>query len=512
MATSDQVRGLNIQPASSTAGLTASSATSLTVGEVSVTTSNAAAVNLSSSGGTISLTSVSANGGSNGIVLNNTTGTFTVAGTGGICTEANTSGCSGGTIQNMTGADDSGVTPIGTGIVLNNAVGVSLTRMYIHDQSNYGIRGTSVNGFALDNSVVNGVNGTNVATPFNDGSISFDNLSGTSAITNSAVAGGYQRNIRVDNTTGTLNLTVNNDSIHNTGNVAGDDGLFVEVGGGTATLTVTNNTFAAHGGDHFNLSLLGSPTVDLTFSGNSWSGGHPIGLGQGLFILGATFNGAFTYDILNNGTVGSPLVGNNSGGAIHVNKGSGTGTFSGTISNNVIGDPAVNSSGSANASGIDVEAHGAGGSHTTLITNNLVRQFHNDGILIQAGEGNAAFNVTMTGNTVSDPDASLASFHGVHFNIGTISVPADALQACLDVRNNTLTNGANEPNGGVDLRMRQRQATTVRLPGYGAANNDNAAVQAFLMGTNGNAVTTILASNSVPTGGGYVGGAACPQP
>ena len=511
LAASASVHGLNIQPGAGTQGLTASSAASLTVGEVSVTTTNAAAVNLASSGGTISLTSVSVNGGSRGIILNGTTGTFAVTGTGGTCTEANPSGCTGGTIQNMTGSDDSTVTPVGTGVVLNNAAGVSLTRMYIHDHTNYGVRGTGVNGFTLDNSVVGGVNGTNAAAPYEDGSISFDNLSGTSAITNSAITGGYTRNVRVDNTTGTLTLTVNADSIHNTSNAAGDDGLLIEIGGGSATLNVTNNTFAAHGGDHFNLSLLGSPTVGLTFTGNSWSGGHPIGLGQGLFILGATFNGAFTYDILNNGTVANPLVGNNSGGALHVNKGSGTGTFSGTISNNVIGNPSANGSGSLNASGIDVEAHGAGGSHTTLISNNLVRQFHNDGILILAGEGNAAFNVTLTGNTVSDPDTTPASFHGVHFNIGTLAT--DALQACLDVRNNALTNGANELNAGVDLRMRQRQLTTVRLPGYGGANNDNAAVQAFLTGANGNAVTTITASNSVATGGGgYVGGAACPQP
>jgi hypothetical protein len=512
MATSDVVRGLNIQPASGTQGLSASGASSLTVNEVSVTTSNAAAVNLSSSGGTIALTSVSANGGSNGIVLSNTTGTFTVAGTGGTCTEANTSGCSGGTIQNMTGADSSTATPVGAGIVLNNAVGVSLTRMYIHDHSNYGIRGTSVNGFTLDTSVVSGVNGTNVASPFNDSSLLFIGLTGTSSITNNAVTGGFFRNIHIDNSSGTLNLTVNNNSIHHTGATQGDDGLFIEADTtANMTLNVTNNTFAAHGGDHFNLSLLNSPTVDLNFTGNLWSGGHAIGLGQGLFILAGTFNGTFTYDILNNGTVGSPLVGNNSGGAIHVNKGSGTGTFSGTISNNVIGNPAVNGSGSLNAAGINVEAHGAGGSHTTLITNNLVRQFHNNGINIVGGEGNAAFNVTMTGNTVSNPDASAASFHGVEFNIGTL--PTDALQACLDVRNNNLTNGANEPNGGVDLRMRQRQLTTVRLPGYAGANNDNVAVQTFLTVTNSNALTTILASNSVAGGGGgYVGGAACPQP
>jgi hypothetical protein len=512
MATSDAVRGLNIQPASGTAGLTASGATSLTVGEVSVTTANAAAVNLSSSGGTISLTSVSANGGSNGILLNSTTGTFTVAGTGGTCTEANTSGCSGGVIQNMTGGDDSSATPIGTGIVLNNAAGVSLTRMYIHDHSNYGIRGTSVNGFTLANSVVSGVNGTNVASPYSDGSISFDNLSGTSSIANSFISGGYQRNIRVDNTTGALTLTINANSIHNTSNAAGDDGILLEVGGGTATLNVTNNTFAAHGGDHLNVSLLGSPTVSLTFTGNFWTGGHPIGLGQGLFILAASFNspGTFTYNISNNGTVANPLVGNNSGGAMHVNKGSGTGSFSGTISNNVIGDPAVNSSGSLNASGIDVEAHGSGGSHTTLISNNLVRQFHNDGILVLAGEGSATLNATVTGNTVTNPDNTIASFHGMHFNIGTL--PTDNMLACLHVASNSLTTAGNEANGGVDLRMRQRQLTTVRLPGYGGANNDNAAVQTFLTGTNLNSVTTILASNTVATGGGFVGGAACPLP
>ena len=191
LASSAAVRGLNIQPGSGTQGLTGSSAASLTVGEVSVTTTNAAAVNLTSSGGTISLTSVSANGGSRGIILNGTTGTFAVTGTGGTCTEANTGGCSGGTIQNMTGSDDSSATPIGTGIVLNNAAGVSLTRMYIHDHANYGVRGTGVSGFTLDNSVVSGVNGTNAAAPYEDSSISFDNLAGTSAITNSAITGGY---------------------------------------------------------------------------------------------------------------------------------------------------------------------------------------------------------------------------------------------------------------------------------------------------------------------------------
>ena len=45
-------------------------------------------------------------------------------------------------------------------MVLNNTSGVSLTRMHIHDHTNYGIRGTGVNGLTLANSVINGTNGT----------------------------------------------------------------------------------------------------------------------------------------------------------------------------------------------------------------------------------------------------------------------------------------------------------------------------------------------------------------
>ena len=60
------------------------------------------------------------------------------------------------------------------------------------------------------------------------------------------------------------------------------------------------------------------------------------------------------------------------------------------------------------------------------------------------------------------------------------------------------------------MRVRQRQATTVKLPGYGGANNDNIAVQTYLSGRNGGG--TSLASNTVPTGGGFVGGAGCALP
>ena len=55
-------------------------------------------------------------------------------------------------------------TPAGTGIVLNSTRAPSFARMLIRDHPNYGIRGTDVAGFSLDDSVItasgNGFNGT----------------------------------------------------------------------------------------------------------------------------------------------------------------------------------------------------------------------------------------------------------------------------------------------------------------------------------------------------------------
>ena len=87
----------------------------------------------------VTFQSISANGGANGIVLNNTgsAGGLTVTGNGGACTPG-TPTCTGGTIQNTTGADNSGATPPGTGIVLNNTQQVSLTNMRVRQNTNYG--------------------------------------------------------------------------------------------------------------------------------------------------------------------------------------------------------------------------------------------------------------------------------------------------------------------------------------------------------------------------------------
>jgi uncharacterized repeat protein (TIGR01451 family) len=472
------------------------------------------------------LTTVNTTGGAaapNGIRLVNTSATgspggFRILGNGGVCTAA-TPTCTGGRITNTTGGDNSSAAPGGTGISLDNAATVVITLMRIDNHTNYGIRGTSVSAFSLSNSLVDGTNGTNQNNPFNEGSINFAELSGTSSISTSEITGGFLRNVAVDNTLGTLDLTVTGNNIHHTGNTAGDDGLFIEIGssGGAsnATLHVTNNTFSAHGGGHFDLTMLDSPTVSLVFTGNTASNGtpaHAIGLGENYRVLAASFNGAFTYDVSNN-----TISGTNQGHAIQINKGSGTGTFSGRVSGNTIGISGQVLSGAAQSNGISVESRG-GGSHTTLVTNNTIRQYRDIGINIEGAEaGTTTMNATVTGNTVDEPGSpgvAGLSLHGIQLNWG-VDV-GNTSTACVDIGGGTaalrniVTNAGNEAAGGADIRPRQRQSTTVRLPGYGGANNDNTAVNNYLLARN--TATSVVASNSVPPGGGFVGGAACTQP
>jgi hypothetical protein len=65
-----------------------------------------------------------------------------------------------------------------------------------------------------------------------------------------------------------------------------------------------------------------------------------------------------------------------------------------------------------------------------------------------------------------------------------------------------------------DFRLRQRFSTTVKLPGYGGAAGDTAAVIAFVEANNsGNGTPTGSATVNFPTGGGgFIGGSACPTP
>lgn len=198
--TNTTVRGLSINSSTSTGmndpGIAISG---VNVSEVNVNSTTGTAILFSDLGGTLSFIKISANGGSNGISLTNTTGSFTVNGDG-----TNTSlggNGSGGTISNMNGADGLSA---GNAIYLNNAQNVTLRRMTINGTNqNHGIRGFSVNNFTLQYSKVEGING-NSAGGIGEGSVYFGNdstingLTGTANITGCTISGGRSDNFRID--------------------------------------------------------------------------------------------------------------------------------------------------------------------------------------------------------------------------------------------------------------------------------------------------------------------------
>ncbi len=446
----------------------------------------------------------------NGVILNATggTGRLIVAGTGSAGT--------GGTIQNATS----------TGISLTSTLNPSFSWMQLNGFGDFAIRGANMAGFNLANSVVNGTNGNSAAA--DEGSIRFTELTGTATFTSSSVSGGFEDNIRVVNTSGALTATLSSMTIGANSLSDGNDGVYFETlgasSGATMTVSVQNSTFTSSRADLIQVNNNSNGSFDFTFTGNVLSNNHGgIATGGGGVSFFAGPSSTDTFDIQNNTFRDAVGVG------VLIVKPTGPGTLDLTFSGNQIGVVATANSGSLEGSALKLQSVGQGAINA-LITDNQIRWYNNFGIELLTGGSatfeSGAFNATITGNTITNPGNNPATAaiakNGIHLNGGT--VPGDTYLICLDaggagaLQNSLSTSGA--PNdssaGGEDIRLRQRQATTVRLRGYGGASNDNAAVQTYLIGRNGgDGVPSAIASNTVPTGGGYVntpGGAACPLP
>src|SRR6185369_14535087 len=122
----------------------------------------------------------------------------------------------------------------------------------------------------------------------------------------------------------------------------------------------------------------------------------------------------------------------------------------------------------------------------------------------QAGDaGNATntgvINLTVTNNTAANPAAS--SQHGFVANIGAGSGSGTAANvACVDAHTNTLD--GNVANGGAGVRVRQREVSTVRIPGYTGTQYNIGAVATFLQTQNSSSVGPATAATS-SAGPGY---------
>ncbi|MBV9598487.1 MAG: right-handed parallel beta-helix repeat-containing protein, partial [Chloroflexi bacterium] len=505
--TNATVEGLAISTGTAT-GLTdpASAITGVSVNQTSVTTTTGTAVSLSDTAGTISLASVSSNGATPGITLTNTTGSFTVTGDG-------TTAGSGGTIQSSS-------TTAKAGIVLSNAASVSLNWMIIKNNPTEGINGSQVNGFTLANSTVSG-NGTpaNVSANNNDGldfspgsgTGSPNGLTGTATISNSTITGSADNNVTISDTSGSLNLTVTNSTISNNSTTNGNDGIHVDANdSASATVSITGTTFTNNRGDHFQFSTgaintsAATGTNSVTFSSNTLNTTGPGVLGGGVTISpGGNAHTSITID--NNTITGAVDNG------IGVDANGGTGTLSGTIHGNTIGTPSVAGSGSK-GNDIGIFAEDSVTETLAITGNNLYHYANFAGLYYIDRQGNPTMNLTITGNTLADPDgtATQGGAWGILGEGGALTT--DNGTVCAAITGNSLTGSGQTSLGSNDVELDQAGLVTYKLPGYTGGQYDTNAVQSFVSGNNNSGGTPNVLATTTNTGPGFTGGSSCPTP
>ena len=421
--------------------------------------------------------SIAANGGVNGIVLNNTgtTGGLNVTGGGAAARDG-----TGGTITGTSG----------DGVSLTNTSQVSLTHMNINSTGGQGVMGSAVNGFVSDwNSFSANGNATK------EGAIRFGfetdpNATGLTGgaigsatetrIDNTLISGSFERGVSIFNNSGTLTqLNVHGTTIQNSTN---GSGMLLELRGNAVALTdLQNSVFTGNkaagfqgvgtaqsnltvnaigAGGHSNTFsnnndgvLIGSTNdADVTteFSNNTFSGNTP-----GVAITVSTFqsstaSGSLSAKILNN-TVSVPATGLND--AIQALM-SGTGTPQHIkIDGNVITDAGTG------ANGIFVGTPDAGTSpnFTAIITNNTVTMTDTvnsgNGISAQSTKGGSAV-FKIEGNTVSG-----AAIDGIFLFRPNTSTSTVSLERGISPSNTaSVVLAANNPNahsaaGGLDTEV-----------------------------------------------------------
>jgi hypothetical protein len=163
--------------------------------------------------------------------------------------------------------------------------------------------------------------------------------------------------------------------------------------------------------------------------------------------------------------------------------------------------------------------------HSVAITNNQVRQYSNNGILVQSSGGTATTGVTLSaivqGNTVAEPStaAQAGAFNGIRVVTGASSADPPTkncitIASSVAVQKNIVTGSGT--GGAAEIRLFQRFLTQLGIPGYAGANNDDAAMNSLLAGQNTVTDATppidtrsVSATNNTGAGGpGYFG--TCP--
>jgi VCBS repeat-containing protein len=448
-------------PAATSGGTVNVTGSTNTLTTTTGTALNVAHTTIGASG--LTFRSISANGGANGIFLQNTgtSGGLSVTGDG-----INTSkggNASGGTIQNMTGAD--GATS-GNGIYLESTQNVSLRRMQLNGFQNSAIRGFNVSGFTLQYSTISGTSGNN--TGATEGAVTFGTVAvgapnglsgGTNLIDNCDISGAIEHNLEFYNYSAGSNysLTVSNSDIHDNSAAGGSDGILIETGStyaGTATFNIQSVAFDDNKSQAVQAIALGSSTIDITINNCTI---QRTNQGNEGFVLSNGANADLTAHVTNN------IISGIGGATIFVGQGPGNanaGTqLTAVIRGNIITHPTT-STNSAILAWL-TSTVGQTSSANVLIESNTVTENStvgtSRGIFVDTPDANTtpAFTATILNNTVSIADNN-SGLQGV-------AVQSRRGSGCFDIRGNTVTYPNGIPAGITGIRLRQVAPGTANL-------------------------------------------------
>ncbi|WP_165371667.1 beta strand repeat-containing protein [Pseudolysobacter antarcticus] len=415
-----------------------------------------------------------ASGPASGIILNNTgSGVMTVIGDGTTNTcKTGTTACSGGTIQKTTG----------DGISLTSTK-VNLASMWIKNNANSGIKGTSVSGFKANDLLIQ--NNTN-ATGEQAGILLNDLLDASALVTRAEVSGSTEDNIRVHNSATSGTITFDACTIKDNSTASGNNGVFLQTNTtGSLTGTVQNSTLTGNRAIALSADSGDGSSLNATFLNNTVTPGAPNQGNQGIQVSRAvTSTLAFNVD----GNHVSGMIST----LINVFSGSGPGTATGDVKNNVLVGTGVG----GNQVGIRVFNSGTSvvgfGTINANVANNTISAIDNAYPIQGESSGSSGpgglLKIAVTGN-----NSSVAA--------GGTALDAIRLQArnnstiCGKVSGNTTNSGG---AGFYGLQLRRANTSTFNLEGLTSGAQIEPTVHNYLVSQNPAAAT--VSSDGTVTG------------
>ncbi|MCA9194413.1 MAG: cadherin-like domain-containing protein, partial [Planctomycetales bacterium] len=506
LASNNVVRGLNLTSTGGTA-LAGTNFGSASITNMLVNATNATAINLNTGTGTFSFSSVNANGGTNGIVLNNVNATsFAITGNNSTATQGGND--TGGVIQNMTGdgvvitnsnnitlqnmtignpattvadSPNGNVSITDDGIDANTVTNLTLKNVTIAETGTQGVRAASVTNFVMDDSLM-----LNPGNDNEENGILFTEVRGDNFIRRSVFDAFHESGVEVVNALGTVDLTIDDTTFQDTkGSAFGAQAILLQAHGTASIVAKITGTAGAGTKSVFDDIKLNAihaisdgttSDIQLTVENTRIL---ETGAGDAMIIMNADNAGSGNITVNNTYfTDDTPNVFPFAPAAIIV-KNDSSGLLDATITNN-------------NADGVqllllnhdDLGSGGAAnGTTRALISNNTVdvRSEGSIGIDVIASETGPTgtspdLSLTITNNTVTLPDNVFFFVSGLRIN-ATNNARVNA-----QITGNTFESDATG-SGGSGIELQQLDSSIVNLASP-FAGGDNNATNTFLTAQN----------------------------